>query len=101
MDATELDAKNSISIVKPTCNALPSGVDKRVGVVYLQGKTGKSKTPIIVLQGSATIADGIENIEADKAKAVNNGKIYNLSGQQVGKNYKGVVIKDGKKLINR
>lgn len=101
VDATELDAKNSISIVKPTCNALPSGVDKRVGVVYLQGKTGKSKTPIIVLQGSATIADGIENIEADKAKVVNNGKIYNLSGQQVGKNYKGVVIKDGKKLINR
>ena len=87
--------------MRPIFNALPSGVVKRVGVVYLQGKTGKSKNPIIVLQGSATIADGIENIEADKAKAVNNGKIYNLSGQQVGKNYKGVVIKDGKKLINR
>ena len=27
------------------------------------------------------------------------GKSFNLAGQQVGKNYKGVVIKNGKKMV--
>ena len=30
-----------------------------------------------------------------------NGATYNLSGQQVGKDFKGVVIKDGKKIVNK
>lgn len=38
---------------------------------------------------------GINNIAAGKQ----DGKTYDLSGHQVGQNYKGVVIKDGKKYI--
>jgi len=40
----------------------------------------------------------------EKVKAVikvKNGAIYNLAGQRVSENYKGVVVKDGKKMIQR
>ena len=39
---------------------------------------------------------GISNIENVKLQ---DGKAFNLAGQQVGKNYKGVVIKNGKKMV--
>ena len=42
---------------------------------------------------------GIETVKAN-AK-VNNEVIYNLAGQKVGKDYKGLVIKNGKKLIQK
>ena len=41
---------------------------------------------------------GINDLKADVA---NNGAIYNVAGQQVDKNYKGLVIKSGKKLIQK
>ena len=40
---------------------------------------------------------GISNIES--ANVAKDGKCFNLAGQQVGKNYKGVVIKNGKKMV--
>lgn len=42
---------------------------------------------------------GINFINIDDTRMINN--IYNLNGQQVGKSYKGIVIKDGKKYINK
>lgn len=41
-------------------------------------------------------ATGIKNIPADKNK---DGKVYTLDGKQVAKDYKGVAIKNGKKII--
>ena len=35
------------------------------------------------------------------AKAISNGAIYNLAGQKVNENYKGIVIKDGKKFFQK
>jgi len=43
---------------------------------------------------------GIQSLESDKA-IVNDGVMYNLSGQKVNKSYKGVVIMDGKKMLNK
>lgn len=46
------------------------------------------------------VADGIvTGISEVNVNAVNDGKIYNLAGQQVGKNYKGIVVKNGRKYI--
>ena len=42
--------------------------------------------------------DGIESMVAEKAF---NGAIYNLAGQKVDANYKGVVIKNGKKMMQK
>lgn len=51
---------------------------------------------------SRTAADaattGISNI---KAAASNNGAIYNIAGQRVANDYKGLVIKNGKKMIQK
>ena len=42
--------------------------------------------------------DGIETVKANKAF---DGAIYNLAGQKVNANYKGVVIQNGKKFIQK
>ena len=34
-------------------------------------------------------------------KVISNGAVYNLAGQKVDENYKGVVIKDGKKMLQK
>ena len=44
-----------------------------------------------------TDPSGIINVKEDAVK--NNGAIYNLAGQRVSKDYKGIVVKNGKKYI--
>lgn len=41
------------------------------------------------------VVTGINSINAEE----NDGAAYNLAGQQVGKNYKGIVVKNGKKTL--
>jgi len=45
------------------------------------------------------IVTGIENLKAN-TETIFNGKTYNVQGQKVGASYKGIVIKNGKKIIN-
>ena len=45
------------------------------------------------------LATGINKVETDTEDA--NAPVYNLSGQRVNDSYKGIVIKNGKKYINR
>ena len=44
-----------------------------------------------------TTATGISKVE--NLKVAQDGKCFNLAGQQVGKGYKGIVIKNGKKMV--
>ena len=46
-----------------------------------------------------TVTNGINNIVTDAFNA--NAPIYNLAGQQVSKDFKGVCIQNGKKFINK
>ncbi|MBP3214180.1 MAG: hypothetical protein J6M19_05010 [Bacteroidaceae bacterium] len=48
----------------------------------------------IIADGEAT---GIESVNAEAGKA--NDAIYNMAGQRVGNGYKGIVIKNGKKIL--
>lgn len=43
---------------------------------------------------------GIDNVKSSPATA-EDGKMYNLAGQQVGKDFKGIVIMNGKKFLNK
>lgn len=43
--------------------------------------------------------DGISNIASGNKTAFANGATYNLAGQRVGKNYKGIVVSGGKKFV--
>ena len=79
--------------------------DIKVGdVVVIYGKLKKFKTTyeldsnniLISLNGKTT---GITNITTDEA--AKNDPVYNLAGQKVTKAYKGVVIKNGKKMIQK
>lgn len=45
------------------------------------------------------VTDGINGIVSDKA--AKNAPVYNLSGQRVDSSYKGVVIRNGKKFVNK
>lgn len=45
--------------------------------------------------GTTGISSTVENQKA------NDGATYNLAGQRVDKNYKGIVISDGKKVIRK
>lgn len=79
--------------------------DIKVGdVVVVYGKLKKYNTTyeldanniLISLNGTTT---GITNITTDEA--AKNAPVYNLAGQKVTKAYKGVVIKNGKKIIQK
>jgi hypothetical protein len=55
-------------------------------------------TPEVAQNGkilSVNGAAGINDLKADKA----DGAVYNLAGQRVDANYKGVVIQNGKKFV--
>lgn len=86
----------------PQCKALPDGVKGRAAKVYMSGKGYGSETPLYILQGDATkdeAVDGIQGVE--NVKTVSNSRTYNLAGQQVGKDFKGIVVKDGKKFLKK
>ena len=62
--------------------------------------TGTQNFVIKVGAGSAPVVVGIETILDDSNKKFS-GATYNIAGQRVTKDYKGIVIKDGKKYISR
>lgn len=85
-----------------TANALPSGTTGRVAKVHLtkadRGVVASDDNVIELVQGDA--ATGINAVESNAA-AKTHTAIFNLAGQQVNKDYKGVVIEDGVKRINK
>ncbi len=64
--------------------------DAREEVVFLQAYG--AKLPIVIKQAPGT--SGLLNV-----KAVNDNKTYNIFGVEVNEDYKGVVIKNGAKLL--
>lgn len=59
--------------------------------------SGQSKAIIVAATMNGDFTSGINSIGEVK-KATNNA-IYNVAGQRVGENYKGIVIRNGKKYI--
>ena len=74
------------------------------GKAYLQVPTAQMPTAgnnarlYIVLDSEAT---GIANVDVNANDNFDNAPMYNLAGQRVTKSYKGVVIVNGKKYINK
>lgn len=74
------------------------------GEVTISGRMGTDATTpqflryykIVFTKSSDTGIDAIKTAEKD-----NNGAIYNLAGQKVENGYKGLVIKNGKKMIQK
>ena len=62
------------------------------------GLSSATATWVTLLKVVRTSSTGIQEIPV---KVINNGAIYNLAGQRVNENYKGIVIKNGKKFIQK
>ena len=62
---------------------------------YISDYTGRST--LVVLDREVTHIKDIH----DKSPMPSNGEIYNLAGQRVSSSYKGIVIKNGKKVLQR
>lgn len=52
-------------------------------------------------QAERPITNGISKVTTAKDESKGNGFTYNLAGQRVDNNYKGIVIRNGKKCINK
>ena len=64
-----------------------------------QKYSGTGNIMISSIEFTPVNATGISTINA--AEKVSNGAIYNLAGQKVANDYKGLVIKNGKKMIQK
>ena len=85
---------------KPNTNTYAVGDaagSKSFKIARSKASTNVFITEIKITRGGAT---GIESVKAVKVIPVNNF-IYNLAGQRVDANYKGVVIKNGKKFLQK
>lgn len=93
-----------------TANGTQYGFTSVDGAAFKQVKSGEAipaKKGYIVLNGASAAkysicfgdeATGIQTIEAASAA---NAAMYNLAGQRVDKAYKGIVIVNGKKYLNK
>lgn len=66
-------------------------------IAYTPATTAGAKSFLAIDNGSTT---GINAISAAE-NSEKNAALYNLSGQRVDKNYKGIVVKNGRKFINK
>ncbi|MCR5077479.1 MAG: chitobiase/beta-hexosaminidase C-terminal domain-containing protein [Prevotella sp.] len=74
---------------------LESGKSLEKGKCYLTVSAAAGAKGFIAIGGETT---GIGSVEATAAES---GATYNIAGQRVDKNYKGIVIRNGKKYINK
>ena len=69
-------------------------------LVYLQTEPVAADRVNMIWLDENGNTTAIETIET-KAETLNNGVMYNVAGQKVGADYKGLVIKDGKKFVQK
>ena len=79
---------------------LPAGETGRWAEVKVKSAFGITAAPsLFILQGDAQVPTGVKAIKFDA-----DGKFvatYNMSGKRVNENAKGIIIRDGKKFINK
>ena len=104
-DGTKTGANNIYCLAKKASNGVgfyqvSSDVTIPANKAYLEINTTSTTTPAkyysIGIGGNTT---GIQAIQQNSVKA--DGIMYSLSGQRVGKDYKGIVICNGKKMIKK
>ncbi len=73
--------------------------EERTFTTYVQGR-GYADTTLVTIrqEGGAEVPEGISSVSAD---VESNGAVYNIAGQRVSQTSKGILIKDGRKVINK
>ncbi len=92
-----------INIVVNSGNKKPQTVDFNYITkdIYLEVSTDTNDAGHHYFNDVTDEITGISNVVMDDKQETNryDNAIYNLAGQRVGKNYKGIVIKNGKKVV--
>lgn len=92
-------ADYGIAIARFVCDELPADVKTRKCEYNINGVHGvNSTTPIVVFQGE-DVYSAIEGVKVDVKNADN--RAFNIAGQRVNDNAKGIVVKGGRKFINK
>lgn len=81
-----------------TCDALPAGVTGRMAELKVVGR-GITSQSFFLLQGDAEIPAGVTTIQVDNSGK--NARIFNMAGQRVSDNARGIMIKNGKKFLSK
>ena len=99
--------KYGMHIVAFEADPLPAGTTGRFAQLKVVGqeanmngevKYSAESDNILVIQGEVDLT-GIEAVKTNATKVQSTSAIYNLAGQRVDQNFKGLVIKDGKKFF--
>lgn len=75
------------------------GNDMGTNTAYLKVATSGEARASYWFDGEATGINALENLT--NSQMDNNAPMYNLAGQRVNKSYKGVVVVNGKKMLNK
>lgn len=94
---TQPDGNWATTVTLPVPANFPTDAWNAKLVVYIYGIHNNKQAVIHSVKFLHNGETGISAVTTTKANA--NAPIYNLAGQQVNKNYKGVVIQNGKKFI--
>lgn len=86
-------------LLEVTAEPLPTGVKGRQAEIRVVSERGADSGVITVTQGEVETA--IKDVTVKDNNSKFNGARYNISGQKVNADYKGIVIKDGMKSIVR
>jgi len=97
--STGTDVDNMyVLAMNPTIGFYPwTGTNLPAGKIYLQGKASYGARSFIGFDSNTTTS--IDNVVVKTIDE--NAPMYNLAGQRVNKSYKGVVIVNGKKMLNK
>lgn len=88
------------TVINLTAQALPAGVEGRKATLRFISEKGAKSEEFTVIQGDEEAA-GINGVKVDEEVTGIKRGTFNLAGQRVGKDYKGIVIENGKKVIRK
>lgn len=95
--------KNNHTVYPYAKVAVPKGVVNIKTFALSDTEENKEKfgcgAPNVNFYGFAFKADGTVGIQNVKAAAAENAAAFNLAGQKVGTDYKGIIVKNGKKVV--
>ena len=86
---------------RPLIIGVPAGAYFDNRTKHIVKADGEAVTDQWVIIASEDYITGIDDLKDSKDLNYLNDSTYNLAGQKVGKDYKGIVIQGGKKLLKK
>ena len=92
-------ADYNVTIANFEAEALPAGEKGRYAQFRVVSDKGAKSKLVTIIQGDAVVPTGIEAVKNAVVAKNTTSAMYNMAGQRVDASFKGLVIKDGKKVV--